>query len=55
MRSAGCRPQKGARDIRPGYLQIAVGSHVLFYRVGDGGKIDIVRILHRRMDVESRL
>jgi toxin ParE1/3/4 len=38
-------------DIRKGYYRSLVGSHVLFYRVIDGG-IDVVRVLHGRMDVE---
>jgi toxin ParE1/3/4 len=42
-------------DIRPGYRKLAVGSHVLFYRVADSGLIDVIRILHRRMDAEGRL
>jgi toxin ParE1/3/4 len=42
-------------DIRPGYRKFTVGSHVLFYRVGDAGTIDIIRILHQRMDVARRL
>jgi plasmid stabilization system protein ParE len=31
-----------------------VGSHVLFYRLTDDG-IDVVRILHNRMDFERHL
>jgi toxin ParE1/3/4 len=37
-------------DIRAGYYRYPSGSHVLFYRLIAGG-IDIVRILHERMDV----
>jgi toxin ParE1/3/4 len=41
-------------EIRKGYYRHAVGSHVLFYRLtGDG--IDVVRILHSRMDFERHL
>lgn len=36
-------------EIRGGYHKFPSGSHVLFYRPIDGG-IDIVRILHERMD-----
>jgi toxin ParE1/3/4 len=42
-------------DIRPGYRKLAVASHFLFYRITDAGVIDIVRILHQRMDAASRL
>jgi toxin ParE1/3/4 len=53
--AAGRRKGRAIDDIRHGYLKIAVGSHVLFYRIGGRGEINVVRILHRRMDVESRL
>lgn len=36
-------------DVRAGYYKYLSGSHVLFYRLIDGG-IDVVRILHQRMD-----
>lgn len=36
-------------DIRPGYRRYAEGSHTIFYREV-GGDIEIVRILHGRMD-----
>jgi toxin ParE1/3/4 len=41
-------------EIRPGYRKYPAGSHVLFYRLLPDG-IDIVRILHRRMDFERHL
>ena len=40
--------------IRPGYRRLNARSHVIFYRpAGDG--IEIVRILHRRMDFNRHL
>ena len=36
-------------DIRPGYLRIQAGRHVLFFK-RDAGGVRIVRILHDRMD-----
>lgn len=42
-------------EIRPGYLKLAVGSHFLFYRKAVGGGLDIIRILHQRMDIPGRL
>ncbi|WP_414122692.1 type II toxin-antitoxin system RelE/ParE family toxin [Corynebacterium nuruki] len=36
-------------DIREGYRRYAVGSHLIFYRTSHA-RIDIVRILHQRMD-----
>jgi toxin ParE1/3/4 len=36
-------------EVREGYRKIAAGSHVIFYRFLESD-IDIVRILHQRMD-----
>jgi toxin ParE1/3/4 len=41
-------------DVRAGYYKFTVGSHVLFYRL-IGGDVDLVRILHRRMDFDRHL
>ena len=41
--------------IRPGYRKQIVGRHVVFYRMLDTDCIEIVRVLHERMDVESHL
>jgi toxin ParE1/3/4 len=41
-------------EIREGYRQFPSGSHVLYYRVTDGG-IEIVRIHHHKMDAERHL
>jgi len=40
--------------IRAGYRRYAVGAHVLFYRTRKDG-VEIIRILHRRMDFERHL
>jgi toxin ParE1/3/4 len=45
---------RSCNDIRPGYWKYPTGSHVLFFRMTDNG-IDIVRILHSRMDFERHL
>jgi toxin ParE1/3/4 len=42
-------------EIRAGYRKLAAGSHVVFYRVSVGGAIDVVRVLHQRMDVDRHL
>lgn len=36
------------------YLKQPVGSHVVFYRIGDG-RLLVVRVLHQRMDFERHL
>ncbi|BBX18754.1 plasmid stabilization protein ParE [Mycolicibacterium duvalii] len=41
-------------EVWPGYRRHAVGSHTLYYRV-IGDVIDVVRILHKRMDVDRHL
>lgn len=49
-------PDRGrARDeIREGYRSYVVGSHVVFY-VTRSSRIDVIRILHQRMDVGRHL
>lgn len=42
-------------EISSGYLKFNAGSHVIFYRHKSGDLIEIVRILHGRMDIEVRL
>lgn len=50
-------PLKGrdCSDIQAGYRKYSAGSHVIFYRQVADDTIEIVRILHSRMDVERRL
>ncbi|HKP77951.1 MAG TPA: type II toxin-antitoxin system RelE/ParE family toxin [Phenylobacterium sp.] len=49
-------PRRGrpCEDIRPGYFRFAVGTHMLFFR-RDVDVIEIVRILHQRMDFDGHL
>jgi toxin ParE1/3/4 len=39
-------------EVKAGYYKFLSGSHVLFFRLTSGG-IDVVRILHGRMDFEQ--
>ena len=41
-------------DIRSGYRKMRSGSHAIYYRVF-ADRIDVIRVLHQGMDVESRL
>jgi toxin ParE1/3/4 len=41
-------------DVRLGYRKYNVGKHVVFYRLNDGC-LEIVRILHGRMDVKRHI
>ena len=43
-----------AEDISPGYRKIGVASHVTFFRAR-AGSLEILRILHRRMDVSRHI
>ena len=52
--SADPKVGRSCDDVRPGYRRYAVGSHVLFYRVTTAAVV-VVRILHRRMDIERHL
>ena len=45
---------RGCDDVRPGYFKRQAGAHVLFYRP-EGQTVDIVRILHQRMDFDRHL
>ena len=52
--AADPRRGRACDDVRAGYHKFLVGSHVLFFRLtGDG--IDVVRILHGRMDFGAHL
>jgi toxin ParE1/3/4 len=53
--AAGARLGKAIDDVRLGYRKLPVGSHILFYRVDRAGQIEVVRILHQRMDVPTHL
>ncbi|MBJ6725269.1 type II toxin-antitoxin system RelE/ParE family toxin [Geomesophilobacter sediminis] len=46
---------KDCSDIRFGYRKANAGSHVIFYRTSAPDTIEVVRILHARMDLESRI
>ena len=52
--ASGVQAGQDAGDIRAGYRRLRVGSHVLFFRQS-GRVIEVVRILHQRMDLPSRL
>lgn len=49
-------PEKGRAcdDIREGYRKYDIGKHIVFYRLTLKG-IEVVRILHQRMDPDRHL
>ena len=46
---------KDCSDIRIGYRKLNAGSHVIFYRQTFTDTIEIVRVLHGHMDIDTRL
>ena len=46
---------KDCSHIRSGYRKNTAGSHVIFYRQTSADVIEIVRVLHGSMDIETRL
>ena len=42
---------KACDEIRPGYRKFPQGSHVIFYKQVDSQHIQVIRILHKSMDV----
>ncbi|WP_426416178.1 type II toxin-antitoxin system RelE/ParE family toxin [Aestuariirhabdus sp. LZHN29] len=46
---------KSCDFIKDGYLKFPQGSHVIFYKLGHNSKIEIIRILHKSMDVTLNL
>ena len=46
---------KSAEHTRKKYRVTKIKSHLIFYRKVDNGIVEIVRILHQRMDIKKRL
>ena len=43
-------------SIRKGYFRTRIKSHFIFYRINKKNNVvEIIRILHQRMDIENRL
>ena len=43
---------KTCDNIKAGYKKFPIGSHIIFYKECSQSSIIVVRILHKRMDVE---
>lgn len=50
-------PDLGAScdHIKKGYRKFPLSSHLIFYRISSSKKIKVIRVLHKRMDVDSNL
>lgn len=46
---------KSLEHIRKGYRSSKVKSHLIFYRKSKRSTVEIIRILHQRMDIENHL
>ena len=47
---------KDYNEIRKGYFRSRIKSHFIFYKINlKKERVEIIRILHQRMDIESRL
>lgn len=50
------RAGKDFGHVRSGYCGAKAGSHLIFYRVNQADQaVEIIRVLHGRMDLENRL
>lgn len=56
LRTLATNPRRGrpCDHIRAGYFRFSVEQHVVFYRLTEEA-IDVVRILHQRMDFDRHL
>jgi toxin ParE1/3/4 len=46
---------KSMDHIKSGYRASIVKSHLIFYRKTEDNNVEIIRILHQRMDIETRI
>ncbi len=46
---------KSAAQTRKNYRVTKIKSHLIFYRKEENESVEIVRILHQRMDIKNRL
>ena len=56
LEQLSANPELGKQrpEIRPGYYSFPVGKHIIFY-LHSGNHIDIIGILHGRMDINKSL
>jgi len=46
---------KSMEHVREGYRSVKIKSHLIFYRLYDEKRMEIIRVLHQSMDVDNRL
>ncbi len=42
-------------DVRRGYKKVRAGSHIIFFKATSDGVVDVVRILHQKVDFNRHL
>jgi len=45
---------KSVDDIKKGYRASIVKSHIIFYKKSRRNIVEIIRVLHQKMDIENR-
>ena len=53
--AAGSQKGRAIDEIREGCFKQTVGRHVVVYRLDDADAIEVLRILHPRMDLPTHL
>ena len=46
---------KSADYIKKGYRSSIVKSHIIFYKKSSRNIVEIIRVLHQKMDIENRI
>jgi len=46
---------KSVDYIKEGYRASMVKSHIIFYKKSKGNIVEIIRVLHQKMDIENRI
>ncbi len=46
---------KSMNHVKKGYRTSKVKSHLIFYRISEGNSLEVIRILHERMDIPNQL
>lgn len=56
-RQIGKNPELGKKyeEINSNLLGLRIGKHIIFYQIITDQEIEIIRILHERMDLKNRL
>ena len=44
---------KSCDFVKQGYKKFPQGSHIIFYKYGETSRIEIIRILHKKMDTDK--